>query len=570
METLLDYIKWMGNYRFQDVPLRDADVLIMCVISYFDLTPLFADGRQQAHVRDCRKMIDEGRARLLITGGDMGNGDIFSAAARSVRFGSLRISDCVDILQTEPPLQFAAVTFHCSDLFSMITYRGTDSSLPGWKENFMISFTRTMAQELAADYAHKMITRSKSRTRRWYISGHSKGGNLALYAGCMLTGRELEKTERIYTLDGPGLCPEVIDTTLISRIDSKTTFIFPEFDVVGKLFEPPITDKRIIYSYREGIAQHSLPSWLVDHGELALAEKNTPASLRINQVFDEWIEGKSPEVRKTFIDELFGVLGANGITDLQDMKIENLADVLINLQSVSETTKETLEDLGQKALFGDELTIPTLDEVQQRVKTQLLPDEKKDRKSPAEMLKKPLLDIVQTPELLQAVLLMPFGLLIYLATGHILDIICLVLMAVLSAIELYVNYRRLKKSGWNFKEQHSVIYLSIVTAAMIISLFMKDNAMSVLGSIIIGILLLIASYQAAEHAAGHREDPLMRLLCIVEAVLTAVYGISFIIASHAVMDAYSITLGMLMMLDGALRIVHVLWRRRKNIKNRYQ
>ena len=563
METLLDYIKWMGDYRFQDIPLREADVLIMCVISYFDLTPLFAGGNSEAHVRDCRKMIDEGCARLLITGGDMGNGEVFSAAVDSVRFGSLRLTDCIDILQTEPPLQFAAVTFHCGELFSLISYRGTDSSLPGWKENFMISFTRTRAQELAAEYAHHRISRSKNKARRWYIAGHSKGGNLALYAGCMLSDKELAKTERIFTLDGPGLCPEVMDTSLISRIDSKTTFIIPEFDVVGKLFEPAITDTRIVQSYREGIAQHSLPSWLIDHGNLALTDKNAPASIRINQVFDEWIEGKSPDVRKTFIDELFGLIADNGIMDLQEMKIENLADILISMKDMSETTRAMLEDLGQKALFGEELSIPSLEEVQEQVKTQLLADMDPDEKKPEEVIRKSMLEVIQTPELLQSLVVLPLGLIVYLATGHILDIICLVLVLGLSAAEIYISLRRLRKSGWNVQEQHSTVYLIIVTAALTASLFVKDNASYLFGSIIIGILLLIASYQASERAYNHKESKISRILCTAEAVMTAMFGFSFIVSPHHTMDAHSMFLGRLMMTDGALRLLHVLWRRHR-------
>ena len=150
METLAGYIGWMGDYSFEACPFREADALVLCLIAYFDLGPVFAGGKRVAHVRDCARMADAGEAKLLITGGDLGNTEIFSAAVHSRRFGDLEITDPADLLQEDPPLQFSAVTFHDGNDFSFIAYRGTDSSLSGWKENFMISFTRTEAQALAA------------------------------------------------------------------------------------------------------------------------------------------------------------------------------------------------------------------------------------------------------------------------------------------------------------------------------------------------------------------------------------------------------------------------------------
>ena len=282
METLAGYIGWMGDYSFEACPFREADALVLCLIAYFDLSPVFADGKRTAHVRDCAQMVDAGEAKLLITGGDLGNTEIFTAAVRSRRFGDLEITDAVDVLQENPPLQFAAVTFHDGSNFSFIAYRGTDSSLAGWKENFMISFTRTAAQEMALQYASERIAEYRlAGKRKWYIGGHSKGGNLALYASCMLADEDLLAVDRVFLLDGPGLCPEVLDAKLVKRIDSRATMITPEYDIIGSIFSPEIADSRIIRSYRDGIVQHSLASWLVDHGDLALAERHSLFSDRL-------------------------------------------------------------------------------------------------------------------------------------------------------------------------------------------------------------------------------------------------------------------------------------------------
>ena len=397
METLYDYVKWMEDFDFGIVPLRDADILVMCLIVYFDLTPVFSEAvtedsptlgmaepetggdpaspsvaagdettgpetegdpaEEAVYVRDMIPLVDRGEEKLLITGGDMGNREVFEAAVHSKRFGSLRMTDCVDIFQEEPPLQFAAVTFRC-DQFILIAYRGTDSSLASWKENFMISFKRTRAQELAAAYANKIVA---GADRPCYIAGHSKGGNLATYAGCCLTETNLEKTTHIYTLDGPGLCPEVVNPVLIKRIDSKTTFINPVFDVIGKLYELPFTNVKFIYSSHDGFAQHSLPSWLVDHGKLALAPGNSHMSIRLNQALSAWVEDKPPEIREIFVDELFEAIEEKGVKDFETMKFETLIEILISLRSASDTTREVLKDLQQKLLKPEGHFQPSFD-----------------------------------------------------------------------------------------------------------------------------------------------------------------------------------------------------------------
>ena len=129
--TLLDYIKWIGDFDFDTMPFREADALVLCLASYFEILPLFAEGRKSAKFSECAELLDSGRARLMITGGDMGNEGIFRAAAESKRFGELEITDYVDKLTTDPPLQFATMCFRYKGKFAFIAFRGTDSSLAG-------------------------------------------------------------------------------------------------------------------------------------------------------------------------------------------------------------------------------------------------------------------------------------------------------------------------------------------------------------------------------------------------------------------------------------------------------
>ena len=344
MDTLTDYVRWMGDFPIAMTGFRDVDALVLCALCYIDLSPVFSTGAERVRVSECAGMIADGRVRVMITGGDKGYPELLSAAASSKRFGELIMSDYCDIFRAEPPLQFSAVCFHDDADFSFLAYRGTDNSLAGWKEDFMISFMRTEAQELALQFAQEHI----QTERRWRIGGQSKGSNLALYAASLLDEVRWSAIERVYLLDGPGFCPEVLDPGLIEHIDAKTTQIVPRFCIIGKLFAPTITNTKIVSSSAAGFMQHALITWGVDHGRLAESAEHDTESLIANEAIDEWITGISQADRKVFVDELFDTLSAGGAETLDEIRTggrEGLEAILKRLADASETTKRTLSDL---------------------------------------------------------------------------------------------------------------------------------------------------------------------------------------------------------------------------------
>ena len=341
MAGLAEYIKWLGRFSFAQLPMCEADVLVLCIISYFDVAPALREGA--ALVADCREGLEAGTIRRQITGGDMGNGAVFRAAAESKRFGALRITDYADVLEPDTPLQFSAMTFRW-DGGGFIAFRGTDETIAGWKENFMISFTETKAQKLAAEYAERILAGGG----RFMIGGHSKGGNLALYAACRLSDDAWERVDRVFLLDSPGLCPEVMDVSVTKRVNEKATRILPEFSVVGKLFAPEITDTRIVRSSASGIAQHSLASWQVEYGELALAEENDRHSVSLMETMNRWIAGLDETERRAITDDLFGTLAAGGaiaLSDIADGGPGSFEAVLVKMFHASETTRKIMREL---------------------------------------------------------------------------------------------------------------------------------------------------------------------------------------------------------------------------------
>ena len=352
MDHLIDYIQWMGDLSFAELPIQEADALVLCMLSYFDLTPLFPEnGKGPVPVREALRLIQENRVRVMLVGRDRGFQKILDCAARSRRYGELLIRDYVDLYRQDPPLQFAAMTF-CDPRFCFVAFRGTDGSLAGWEEDFMISFTVTEAQRLAAGYLQRVMKRKKP----FFIGGHSKGGNLALYAACQAPEDIWSRVRHLYLLDGPGLCPEVLEDGGLRRIDPVTTRIVPAFSVVGKLFEPQITDSRIVQSSAAGFVQHSLDTWGIDHGRLLLADGPNPRSVWINDLLSRWIGGISQEDRVIFVQELFDALAADGAATLEEIEeggFGSFEAILLKLLGSSEVTRKTIYDLPKRAILGD-------------------------------------------------------------------------------------------------------------------------------------------------------------------------------------------------------------------------
>ncbi len=545
MDKLVDYIKWVGSLDFEKYPFREADALVLCVISYFDLNPVFDPDKHELpapRVKDCLGMIEKGEARLCITGGDMGNTEIFEAAAKSVRFGNLFMTDYMDILRQDPALQYASVTFH-DDLsengkFSFIAYRGTDNTIAGWKEDFMISFTRTQAQQMAASYAEEIIMKKEyaGQDRKWYIAGHSKGGNQALYAACSLSAKAWDKVERVYLLDGPGLCREVMDLSLVDRIDPKTTRIIPEFDIIGKLFEPKITDTRIIHSSRKGLEQHSLASWMVDHGDLSDVERNDPRARWINESFDAWIENIAPADRQIFIDEFFGSMLEGGMDNLDEMKPDTLRAAILNFRGKSETSKKTLNELTGRAIFGEDL----------------------DQLKTSDKRFKGIWNWIRYSRLAHSIALIAGGIAILLMSDSILDVVAFLLVVSIALLQTVLTFRFLKRNHWDLEAGKDRMLLMIILIALVVILIIKEDAMFLLGSLIAGVLFMIGSYSTGIKAFRQRHRPFYRTLYILECIFCAIFGLSFLVIPRATVYAYSLSIGTCAFADGLIRLVYIL------------
>jgi len=343
MDDLFEYLKWRGDIPFSQVPPTPVDAVIFCELVYIhfdgivsdDLAhPVFLKDAAEAFLekpeaeRECRIRLDE---KLL------------GAAAESVRFGNAGLAFYRDIHIPEEETQFAAMAFLLDDGSAFLAFRGTDYTLTGWKEDFNMSFQDSVpAQREALAY-------TQAFTEVWPVilrlGGHSKGGNIAVYAAAKSSPEVQQRILAVYNNDGPGFTEALMgDPGYLAMVPRIKTYI-PQSSIIGMLLEheEPYT---VVKSSLAGILQHDIYSWEVAGGDFVHVEEVTAESRFIDGTIKRWVADMDREERSTLVDKVFGLLGAGGKDQLID---------LLHPMSIAATVKQFTSDESLRSLLADTL-----------------------------------------------------------------------------------------------------------------------------------------------------------------------------------------------------------------------
>lgn len=361
--SLSEYMLWRGDLSFEQSPLNEVDNAILSELAYLDcskvMEPMNPEGVTLREVY--RRIMNGGTYRFLTIGED--DPEFIRLAAVSRRFGTLMIRYYSDILDDDR-LQFAAMHFSLNPRCDYVAFRGTDNSLIGWRENFMISFRHTQSQSAAADYLLKTMEEGK----KYYVGGHSKGGNHAVFAVSHLDERYQKQVIRVFDNDGPGFSKDVFDLARIGSINHMVTKIVPSYDVIGQLFRRPVPDTRIISSTASAILQHDPLSWRCEGPQFLKEESLDPDSTVITESFNTWVEQVKPSDREQFVSDLFDSLSIKGARRLDEIRLDDVPDLLRNIFDSSGETRMLFNQL--RSIFLDNVTKEAADRMNSLVEKQ--------------------------------------------------------------------------------------------------------------------------------------------------------------------------------------------------------
>ena len=265
------------------------------------------------------------------------------------RYELVRVGALALVSSDDEPNQFVALTFILPDGTRYVAFRGTGDEIEDWRQDFMISFTQTAAQSMAVKYLRCRMREAPSAP--FYVGGHSKGGNLALYSVMKASAMSVARIRAVYSNDGPGICPE-LRTAGYDRAVEKLVRIVPEFSVIGMLFEPAEVEPIIVQSDASGIQQHDAMSWQLIGSQFDLAEDLSKESVSYNHIFDRWIESASMEERAAFTKDFFDALKAGGAVNVQDITgngVNGFGTILASLAHSEQATHVAFRKFGESA-----------------------------------------------------------------------------------------------------------------------------------------------------------------------------------------------------------------------------
>ncbi len=236
--------------------------------------------------------------------------ELLGVLAASPRFRDVTVSDYESRTNKIAEQQFSAMTFHLGPRSTFVAYRGTDNTVVGWKEDFNMAFKSAVPSQVAAvRYLEHVAERTEGRL---WCGGHSKGGNLAVYAGVMCQESTFERLVTCFSHDGPGFSAKTMADARWSRANELVDKTIPQSSLVGMIFENQEHDAKIVHSHSVGFSQHDPFTWEVDWREFVFEERLGVGASVVDASVNEWLSNASDQEREDFVDAVFSVLGAAG------------------------------------------------------------------------------------------------------------------------------------------------------------------------------------------------------------------------------------------------------------------
>lgn len=352
MGTILDYLKEYGDYTLEEKPFGDVDSLVISQFSYLKFDGIVPEPGEAcapisleeiaAHA-DYDRLYGDERYRK-------DNTALFTGVLNSRRFGQMRLWNYVNLIEPEKESQFSAVVCGMPEGLSYVVFRGTDENIVGWKEDLNLAFSEPVPGQLySVPYLEQA---ARTIDGGFYVGGHSKGGNFAVYAAMHCSAPMRARIDRIYDHDGPGFRPEVREREAYREIEGRIHKTVPRSSLVGMLL---YTDGnyRVVESKTLGLAQHNPYTWLVKDGDFRVVDEIRPGRKRMDQTINEWILSLDQEQMHIFVDTLYRVVQASETDNLIDFTAHGFQSIQKIGRAISEVDEETAKVVMQimRALF---------------------------------------------------------------------------------------------------------------------------------------------------------------------------------------------------------------------------
>lgn len=347
MGIIFDYLDQVAYDSIYDTSFNELDLLMLTEITYLPFDQIVSDQMSP----DCSCRLFEAAEKvpqdlsMLVTKNRL---KLLEKVASSTRFKNIKLMGYVNDIDPDVQKQFAAMIFKIKPDSYVLTFRGTDDSIIGWKEDFHMTYMdQVPAQKTAVNYLRKAMD---AMPGQFILTGHSKGGNLASYAASQIEPEYQERIQSIYSYDAPGLNHSVITSQGYQTISDKIKRYIPQGSIVGMMLETPKQAQIVKSTAIGGLAQHDTFSWQISDQTFVLLDNLNPDSLQVDKTLKNWVDSVSDEELKDFFDLFFGLILDAGISSINDLtKLENFNKILAVFENANALTDQEREMLSRLA-----------------------------------------------------------------------------------------------------------------------------------------------------------------------------------------------------------------------------
>ncbi len=327
---------------FDELPFNEVDSLILCELSYLQFDRSVC-GRPAKTMGQLCQNIDALVADTLLP---KDNVKLLKEVATSPRFAPVKVGYFRQCNSARREIRFAAMTFELTENLHYIAYRGTDITLLGWKEDFNMALLKTIpSQRLALNYLQKFAPLLQGRL---LMGGHSKGGNLVVYAAVYAPDELRNRIDGVYDHDGPGFKQDIFGDPRYLQLQPRIHKTVPHDSIIGMLLNT-MQQYEVVESDSISVMQHNPFSWVITEQN---AFKKLPQTARTSQATElaltSWIASLDRPTTKKLVDALFTVVYGSGATT-----VPQLTDhVLVHLHKMKQAF-HTLDEDSRNLLLGN-------------------------------------------------------------------------------------------------------------------------------------------------------------------------------------------------------------------------
>lgn len=339
MNNIVDYVYINGMRSFEELKFQAEDALALCQFTYLKFDGLL-EVMSEKPVSIKELNTPSSKEKLFFDYRyEKDNRALFEAMAMSKRFRNLKM--CMYINKIEEDTQFSALTFILPYSNAIIVFRGTDENIVGWQEDMGLALEKPIVgQELSVKYIADV---SKRFSGRFFIAGHSKGGNLAMY-GAMLSSKPIkDRIKNIYCFDSPGFRKSFLKENNYEEIKGRIKKFIPKSSVVGMILDNG-EDCSVVEARSLGLSQHNPYMWVFKEGRFSKAEL-TEGHLKMIETLNDWIYRQDEEHLERFVSFLNTMMQSSQADTTMDFKkdfVKNSMEVIKAATEIDDSTKEVL------------------------------------------------------------------------------------------------------------------------------------------------------------------------------------------------------------------------------------